>query len=46
MKLFGSTVMPLALISFISSNKAQGSTTTPLPITEILFFLLFLMEAT
>jgi len=31
--------MPFFLISSISSNNAQGSTTTPLPIIEILFFL-------
>ena len=29
----------LDLISSISSNNAHGSTTTPLPMTEILFFL-------
>ena len=33
------TSIPLDLISSISSNKAHGSTTTPFPITEILFFL-------
>ena len=31
--------IPLDFSSLISSNKAQGSTTTPLPIIEILFFL-------
>ena len=39
MKLFTSTSTPLDLISSISSNKAQGSTTTPLPIIDILPFL-------
>ena len=38
-KLSTSTTTPLDLISSISSNKAQGSTTTPLPMIEILFFL-------
>ena len=38
-KLLGSTLTPLDLISFISSSKAHGSTTTPFPIIEILFFL-------
>ena len=39
MKLFSLTSTPFDLISLISSNKAQGSTTTPFPITDILFFL-------
>ena len=39
MKLFTSTSTPLDFISSISSSNAQGSTTTPLPIIEILFFL-------
>ena len=38
-KLSTSTTTPLDLISSISSNKAHGSITTPLPIMEILFFL-------
>ena len=31
--------IPFDLISSISSNKAHGSTTTPFPIIDILFFL-------
>ena len=38
-KLLISTLTPLDLISSISSSKAHGSTTTPLPIIDILFFL-------
>ena len=38
-KFDGETFTPLDLISSISSSNAQGSTTTPLPIIEILFFL-------
>ena len=34
-----STFTPLDFISSISSNNAHGSTTTPFPIIEILFFL-------
>ena len=33
------TSTPLDFISSISSNRAQGSTTTPFPIIDILFFL-------
>ena len=44
MKLLMSTSIPFDLISFISSNNAQGSITTPFPIIEILFFLLYQME--
>ena len=39
MKLFVSTFTPLDFISSISSSKAHGSTTTPFPIIDILFFL-------
>ena len=39
MKLSVSTLTPFDLISSISSNNAQGSTTTPFPIIDILFFL-------
>jgi len=38
-KLFTFTSTPLDFISSISSNKAHGSTTTPLPIIDILPFL-------
>ena len=38
-KLSTLTSTPIDLISSISSNSAQGSTTTPFPIIEILFFL-------
>ena len=38
-KLFSFTSTPFCFISLISSSRAQGSTTTPFPIIEILFFL-------
>ena len=38
-KLFVFTSTPFNFISSISSNKAQGSTTTPFPIIDILSFL-------
>ena len=39
MKLSLFTSTPFDFISLISSNNAQGSTTTPFPIIDILFFL-------
>ena len=38
-KFFSLIITPLDLISSISSKRAHGSITTPLPITEILSFL-------
>ena len=38
-KFFSSIFTPFDLISLISASSAQGSTTTPFPIIEILFFL-------
>ena len=38
-KLSSFTSTPLDFISLISSNNAQGSTTTPLPMIDILPFL-------
>ena len=39
MRFFSLISTPLDLASSISSRNAQGSTTTPFPIIEILFFL-------